>query len=136
VCLVFYGMWHKKGSISVDQDRKYSRLDLLSYSSIKTTPSDWRSVEDIKKTLKKYTNPTRSHKPRVKPLAKAVNSICDNKENEMPEKSKQTLGNFILKELENSVSELVKGPNTHPYTIKTKKPGILNPNAQEFIITS
>ena len=54
----------------------------------------------------------------------------------LPEKNKPSLGNFILKELENSVSELIKKPTMPFYS---KNPGftsILNPNAKEFIITN
>ena len=56
--------------------------------------------------------------------------VSDNKENEHIYKSKETLGNFILKELENSVSELSKSQ------YKNKSSSILNPYAKEFTITN
>ena len=71
------------------------------------------------------------HRFKSKTLSKNHSPlISDNKENDYIYKPKQTLENFILKELENSVSELTKK------SCKSINSSILNPYAQEFIITN
>ena len=138
VCVVFYLMWYKSSSSSRISPRTYSRSVLLSQSNISKVPSDWRSVDAIKSQFKKESLP-KPQRYRQKPLNKPQHPIFDDKENMYSFKPKQTLGNFILKELENSVSELTKQiPEKNHYTspMKDLKSSILNPYAEEFTITN
>ena len=138
VCAIFSLMWYKSNSKPKTSPRTYSRSVLLSQSSISKVPSDWRSVDDIKSQFKKQSLP-KPQRYRQKPLNRSQAPIFDDKENIYSFKPKQTLGTFILKELENSVSELTK---TLPEKTQSSFPvpclngSILNPHAKEFTIVN
>lgn len=121
-------MWHQRTSPLAASRKSYSRSNLLSLSNTGKVPDDWRSVDSIKKSFKQNSM-AKPHRYRAKPLTKLPLPLFDNKENTFSSKPKQSLGNFILKELENSVSELTKSPAFN--SGKT-----LNPYAAEFTITN
>lgn len=97
------------------KNRRYSRLDLLSFQDLKKVPEDWNPLKSVQtlpncKQAKFQARPQKFRR-------------SDNKENN--HQAKLTLSSFILKELENSVQELTQ-----------KLPKHLNPNANEFLFST
>jgi hypothetical protein len=103
---------------NVEQLKKYSRSEMMRESHSMQVPSDWRSIDSIRSSLPSRLPSFKPQKPRQ---SKTILQQDINKENNPPSSDKnKSLSSFILKELESSMREL------------TKKPGHLNPYAEEF----
>lgn len=123
VCIVAYVIWSKDKEIKSVPRKAYSKHELLSNTKNARLPEDWRSVEDIKKSLQPPpTQRINRYKAKALPKARVIAEI-DNKENFCP--VKKTFSDFLLKEVEDSIKELKTG---------NKPVSFLNPNASEFVL--